>query len=132
MGAWHSESLWGIRTGGDARGSLDVFRGRRARGLGDLGPAAAAAGPDGERVKRALLADQARLERQERSVVRQQERVLAARARLAQARATNLAIQVGREQWVAARRQRVREARDAYLRHRRAVAAAAPDGGRLK
>ncbi len=132
MGGWHSESLWGIRTGGDARSSLDVFQGRRARGLGDIGPAGAAAGPDGERVKRALLADQARLERQERSVVRQQERVLAARARLAEARATNLAIQAGRQQLFAARRRRVREARDAYLRRRRTGAAAAPDGGRLK
>jgi delta 1-pyrroline-5-carboxylate dehydrogenase len=123
VGAWRSESLWGIRTAQDVRSSLDVFRGRRpVSHSAMLGAEDAGTGPDAagdEAVRRMLLRERARFEKQARSVRRQQANVLALRSRLQKVLGKNAALQQARAALLQERRAELMRVRDDFRdRHR--------------
>jgi hypothetical protein len=122
MAEWRSESVWGIRSLHDIRTAVDAFRTRPVPSLGWLLSRGdgAPAGPDRGRVERAAARDRALFARQERVLRANQGRMLQARARLQQVRETHRAIQEARRGLMAARLERMREARRAAGRWRQA------------
>jgi len=132
LAEWRSESLWGIRTAQDIKDSIETFRARPIRALGGLQgtEANSPGGPDAAAVARARARDRVRFERQERSVLLQQQKLLRARAALKTIKLTHLAIQEGRRALQAERNARIAAAREGQRRWRAAVPTARPRTGR--
>jgi hypothetical protein len=130
MREWTSESLWGIRTAQDIKTGIEALRWRRARSLSQIARPRRLPEPGPEPARQAarvIREDHRRFARQERAVIDQQRRMLAARAELERVRRGNQSIQLARSALALARRARIGQDRAAFRRQRRRALAAAPD-----
>ena len=112
-----SESLWGIPTVNDLPTGLDLHRQRRIRTLGALNESKAGGVVDAKRVMHAQREALSQFARTDRAVAAQQQRMLAARARLASIKLTNAAIGALRHGLMAERHEQVRRDRQAHRKH---------------
>jgi len=127
MDEWRIESLWGMRGLRALKTGLEAARARTPRTLNSLQGAEAESpgAADAAEVARTLARDRRRLEDQERTILHQQARLLAARQQLKSVKLTNLAIQEGRRALLAERTQRQEGAREAAFLQRRTMAGTA-------